>query len=294
MELVRRQLPVGEPLTELAAFAYDWAHCLCDPQAACVNYHRGWSIVRLIETGGALPAGQEFFGKALRDLARNNRVRVLISGAADTGLAALVLQQLRPHGIEPEMVLVDRCLTTLEQNRLFSRHAGFKLQTFHMDAADLDIPPVDGVVVHSFLGFCPPETRNRIVEMWARNLAPHGKILISSRLSDDEGTPHPGPDPEALAQRKARLMEGAVEFGYPSTRAASIADAAEALWRYRHANTHLGEAELLRLLAKAGLGVVQLDRDASGNNVSPMIMDSFARKKVRAELIAAHAARPTT
>lgn len=290
-----RSFPMNEPLAELAAFAFDWAHCLCDPQAACESYHRGWSIVRHVEAGGALPSGQEFFGRWLRGLARAGRVRILLSGAADTGLAAMVLQQLRPHGIEPEMVLVDRCLTTLEQNRLFARHAGFDLQTLQMDAADVEIPAVDAIVVHSFLGFFPPDTRHRIVEMWVRNLAPHGQVLISNRLSDGEGAIHPDPDPEALARRKASIQATAVALGYTSARAAGIADAAEALWRYRHAHSHLGEAELLRLLGRAGLAILQMDKDASGTNVSPLVMDSFARRKPRAELVVVHAApRPAT
>jgi hypothetical protein len=281
--------PVQEPLEELAAFAFDWAHCLCDPKAGCQSYHRAWSIVRHIEAKGALPAGGDFFGQALRGLARDGRIRVLLSGSADTGLAALVLQALRPHGIAPEMVLVDRCLTTLEQNRLFARHAGFDLQTCQMDARDLNIAPVDAILVHSFLGFFAPDARQGVVDMWARNLAPNGRVLISNRLSVGETAPRPAPDAAALAQRKAEIFANAQAMGYAVQRAAAIADAAGALWQIRIGNPQLGEVELLGLLAKAGLAVIQMEKDPSGKTVSPIIMQQDAKRRDRAEIIVAHA-----
>lgn len=282
--------PMDEPLAELAAFAFDWAHCLCDPQTGCLGYHRAWSIVRHIETGGALPAGQAFFGKALRGLARDGRIRVLLSGSADTGLAAMVLQELRPHGIEPQIVLVDRCLTTLEQNRLFARHAGLDLQTVQMDAADLRIAPVDAIIVHSFLGFFAPEARQAVVDMWARNLAPQGRVLISNRLSTGQTAPRPAADPVDLARRKDEIAANARAHGYPAPRAAAIAEAAEVLWQIRLGNPQLGEAELLQLLARAGLVVERMEKDPSGHTVSPIIMQSDARRRDRAEMVVAHAA----
>lgn len=278
---------MNEPLAELAAFAFDWAHCLCDPASGCQPYHRGWSIVRYIEAKGALPAGGVFFGAALRGLAHNGRLRILLSGSADTGLAAMVLHQLRPHGIEHELVLVDRCLTTLEQNRLYARHAGFDVQTIQMDAAQLDIAPVDAIIVHSFLHFFAPEARQAVVDMWARNLAPHGRVLISTRLSLDQPVPRPEPDPAALERRRAEIFGNAQALGYNVSLAAEIADAAAALWQIRLGNPQLGEAELLGLLAKAGLGVVQMQKDPSGQTVSPFIMQADAKRRDRAEIIVA-------
>lgn len=281
--------PTEEPLAELAAFAFDWAHCLCDPQDGCRDYHRAWSIVRQIETGGALPAGRSFFGKALRDLAQGGRIRILLSGSADTGLAAMVVKELRPHGIEPQIVLADRCLTTLEQNRLFARHAALDLQTVQMDAADLRIAPVDAIIVHSFLGFFAPSARQAVVDMWARNLAPQGRVLISNRLSTGQTTPRPAADPVDLARRKAEIAANAAAQGFPPSRAAAIAEAAERLWQIRIGNPQLGEAELLGLLTKAGLAVERMEKDPSGMTVSPIIMQTDARRRDRAEMVVAHA-----
>ncbi len=281
-------LPLHEPLAALAAFAFDWAHCLCDPESGCLSYHRAWSMVRHLEANGAFPAGGDFFGKALRGLARGNRIRILLSGSADTGLAALVLQALRPHGIVPEVVLVDRCLTTLEQNRLFARHAGFDLQTFQMDARELNIAPVDAIVAHSFLGLFAPGARQGVVDMWARNLAPTGRVLISNRLSVGPSAPRTAPDADALAQRKSEMFATAQAQGYSVARAASIAEAAEALWQIRLGYPQMTEDDLLEMLKNAGLAVVQMNKDSSGVSVSPLIMQTDAKRRHRAEIIAAH------
>lgn len=275
-----------EPLAELTDFSFNWAHCLCDPHMGCFEYHRGWSIVRHIEANGALPSGQAFFSKALRDLAYNVCIRVLLSGASDTGLVAMVLQGLRPPGIEPEMVLVDRCLTTIEQNHLFARHAGFSLQVFQMDAAALDVPPVDAIIVHSFLGFIALEPRQPVVDISARNLSTRGRVLISNRLSVDKGTPRPAADPAALTCGKAGIAAKALSKGYSPSGASAIADAAEALW---DGNPQLGETELLGSLERSGLAVVGIQKDSSGITVSSLVMDADAKRRDRAEMIVARA-----
>ena len=283
-------LSVQEPLAELAAFAFDWAHCLCDPQAGCKNYHRAWGIVRLIEGQGALPAGGAFFERALLSLALDGRIRILLSGAADTGLAALVVQALRQHDVEPQIVLVDRCATTLEQNRLFARHAKFDLQTYQMDARDLNIPPVDAILVHSFLGFFAPDARQAVVNMWARNLAPTGRILMSNRLSRDAAKLRPLPDAQALATRTESFLTKALSLGYTAARAKAMADAAQTLWQSRTNYPQLEENELLGLLDKAGLAVVHMERDPSGKSASPVFLAANGTGRDRVELTIAHSA----
>jgi hypothetical protein len=159
-----------------------------------------------------------------------------------------------------------------------------------MDATALRIAPVDAVIVHSFLGFFAPDARQAVVDMWARNLAPQGRVLISNRLSTGATAPRPPADPVDLARRKAGIAANALAQGYAPARATAIADAAETLWQIRIGNPQLGEAELLGLLAKAGLAVEKMEKDPSGKTVSPIIMQTDARRRDRAELVVAHAA----
>lgn len=41
-----------EPLEELAWFAFENADALCDPSIGCRDYHRFWSMVRLLDMDG--------------------------------------------------------------------------------------------------------------------------------------------------------------------------------------------------------------------------------------------------
>ncbi|HWS75504.1 MAG TPA: hypothetical protein VN324_10230 [Quisquiliibacterium sp.] len=84
-----------EPLDRLARFSWDWAPALCQPGHGCQDYHRSWSLVRLLELGGAMPAGVAFFQRELGALAKAGRRRVLVSGGADTGLMAVVVSAYR-------------------------------------------------------------------------------------------------------------------------------------------------------------------------------------------------------
>lgn len=285
---VTKTITPPEPLNALADFAFDWAETLCDPEIGCTRYHKAWSMVRLIEADAALPAGFDFFQRELSALASDGRIRILLSGAADTGLAAMVLSALRPLGIEPEITLVDRCRTTLEQNRLFAEYAGFSLTTLHQDAADVTIDPVDAVIVHSFLGFFAPEARQGVVNMWARNLAPAGRVLMSNRLTVGPVGVRPQPSPEDLAQRAAEFAKKLKQKDVGPVRAAAMTEAALELWRKGVGTPQLGEQELTDLLTAAGLSIIAIERDRSGKTVSPMVMKSDALRRFRAELSVGH------
>ena len=65
-----------EPLQSLSRFSFDWANTLCDPEHGCAPYHRMWSFIRLLESGGALPNGQTFFGNAINIYSQNGKVHI--------------------------------------------------------------------------------------------------------------------------------------------------------------------------------------------------------------------------
>ncbi|MBC7604047.1 MAG: hypothetical protein H7255_15480, partial [Ramlibacter sp.] len=144
-----------EPLDRLARFSWDWAPSLCNPAHGCLDYHRSWSLVRLLELGGALPAGLEFFTRELAEIARGPSRRVLVSGGADTGLAAMTIAAFRAEGCDPDLVFVDRCATTARQNALLAAHLGLAMEVQVRDAAEVCCDPVDAVVAHSFLHLLP-------------------------------------------------------------------------------------------------------------------------------------------
>jgi len=250
----RATVSVDEPLEMLARFAFDWADTLCR-STACANYHRGWSVVRAWTAGAGLPAGIIDFLPAMMRRARDGRIRVLLSGAADTGLAAALLACLRPVGIEPSIVLVDRCQTPLMQNNLFARHAGFPLETIEGLVADLTIAPVDVVLSHSFLGFVAPGERARTVAAWARNLRPGGAVLYSSPMIPNGEFRPSVSSPENLQEVTAEVIERVRAAGRADAEA--LARAAVGFWAWPVPHAQPCEDEVQDLFAGAGLVTVE-------------------------------------
>ena len=120
-----------EPLTELAVYSFQNAPQLCVEEHACCDYHRIWSLARLANPIGPNLAGWQFLHRQLAILTDTQpSPRVLISGAADTGLLSLVLAGLKDSHANAQIILVDRCATPVRQNeqlceKLVSMFRGF-------------------------------------------------------------------------------------------------------------------------------------------------------------------------
>lgn len=278
----------AEPLQELARFSFDFAPHFCDPAHGCTAYHRGWSTVRLVESGGKLPAGFEFFRQELLDLAAlrgSGRLRVMLSGAADTGQAAMVLQALRPEGIEPEFVIVDRCRTPLEQHGLFLRLRNVTAEYLQADAVEVTAAPVDAILAHSFIGFIPEPRREALFRNWNRLLASDGRVLLSERLLQP-GTDQRSPiSPEERTSRRGRLVVVLQAEGSSSREIQAIADAAEGLWDQSGRRVKMATDVFRSSLAAAGLRVLREVADLGLQNVSPVAPIASVEKYPRIEAV---------
>lgn len=215
-----------EPLDRLARFSWDWAPLLCDSEHGCCNYHRCWSSIRLFQKAGALPAGADFFYQHLSGLVKLGKKRVLISGAADTGLMALVYKVFMTLDAVPEIVLVDRCLTTVMQNRLLAGSLGLEADIWQTDVRALECDPVDAVIVHSFLGFFPEAARQQVIDAWGRVLNPGGKVLMSTMLAENDNVPYPPKDEASIVASKTQLLENAMRAGMTRKEAGQLGDIA--------------------------------------------------------------------
>lgn len=222
-----------EPLLQLARFSWDWAPLLCDPAQGCRDYHRCWSSVRLLQKGGALPAGSAFFQDELASLVAADRRRILISGSADTGLMAMVFTICKAMGAAPKIVLVDQCRTTVTQNRILADYLGLQADIRQGDIKTLDCPPVDAVIVHSFLGFFPRPERQQVIGAWGRLLRPGGKVLMSATLAQSEDVPYPARNETAIDASKPRLVDSAIEAGMAVTEAEQLGEIAVTMLKKR-------------------------------------------------------------
>lgn len=277
-----------EPLDRLARFSWDWAPALCQPGHGCQDYHRSWSLVRLLELGGAMPAGVAFFQRELGALANAGRRRVLVSGGADTGLMAVVVSAYREVGVDPEIVFADRCETTCTQNHLFARELGLEVEIRRCDITAIDCAPVDAIVAHSFLPFFEGPLRQQVVQAWARVMRPGGALLISNAIAEDEAQWAQVRDPEKIEARRRTLEQAAIRAGYDAPTAALMAATAARFWHSSRVRPPaLTEANLRAGLGLAGFDVRAFDARVRMPAEGPSAMVfSGADKRPRAEIVA--------
>src|SRR5215469_2395552 len=167
----------SEPLPELAVETFDVAARQC---ASCRDTHTLWPYIRLSRTS----IGAEREGSRLEPLLAEllpERPVILIAGAADTGLLALVA---RATSSDAEITVLDRCDTPLEMCRRLSARWGRLIATLHQDLRDLDIrDQFDLVLLHHTLQFVPAEHRMTVLLNLARALHPNGYLVHSFNVS---------------------------------------------------------------------------------------------------------------
>ena len=274
-----------EPLHELAHFAWEAAPRLCDASHQCQDYHRAWSLVRLLVGQGRLPAGVEFFERELARLMRHGARRVLVSGGADSGVAALVLQACRGVGVEPEIVFADRCATACELNRKLADALDARIEIVAGDIRALDIAPVDVVVAHTFLPFFEGDSRQQVLEAWARNGKVGAELLMSNVLKADEADWMGHKDDDAIRLRAEQLEQAALLVGHAPATAREIALTAGRLWRSVPTRPPgLTEANLRAGLERAGFGMISVECSERGAFDGPLSMAHQRFPRQRAEI----------
>lgn len=277
--------PYREPLDALARFAFDWAGRLCDPANGCASYHRMWTLVRLLETGGALPAGVPFFDRELPKLARDGQIRVVLSGCADTGLMTLAANAVAQAGLVPQITAIDRCATPLKQCRLWAAASGLGLTTHAGAIESFDGRGADAILVHSFLVFIPPEDRPALFAAWARILRIGGRVLMSQRLVPPGGTYRRLRPPEEIRARRDSLAAALDRHCPVSADRAEILDAAERLWVNALGGNGTWAEDIRSLAHGAGFEVTDIAEDASRTSGSPFAAKSSALSRARAEIV---------
>lgn len=258
-----------EPLAVLARLAFDHAAEWCRPDHGCASYHRAWSLVRLVDLEGELPVGHAFLARELPPLARHKALRVLIAGAADSGLAALVLSALQPFGIMPEILVVDRCETPLAQNRHLAEAVSVRIDTLQADVADLPPGDFDAVILHNVLFFVPPDRRQAFLAGAGRALRPGGRLLAVQRLQDGPARLLPAKPVSAADPALAARAQSAATDGFADGDAAAVAAALEAFRTHDSPRWTVPAEDLHAQLAVAGFGPVTIAPLEDGVAASP-------------------------
>ncbi len=280
----KRAAIVEEQLADLAWFAYEAAPTLCSDDAGCLQYHRFWSVVRLVELGGRMPRGLTFFAQGLSAAAqRDGKVRVLVAGAADTGVPALIVDAAHQAGLSPYVHVVDRCRTPLAQIARFAKQSGLDITTSQGDIADLGGGGFDAAVTHNVMGFNAATERRALLAAIGRALRPGG-LLLSIETISDMRPPRVAKDATLLAQRVVAKLQGAGDL--TDDRIAQIRDVAEAHFALNVSRLAYPERLLRDDLAAAGLLVKAIDYLRDDDATSPRSQPSTLATKDYAHIVA--------
>lgn len=285
---VESEIKLPEPLAQLARFAFDWAETLCKPKHECFSYHRLWSLVRLIEADGALPAGEIFFRRQVKACSRNGKIHALISGGADTGVMALAVESALKHGLDIRISAIDRCDTPLQQMRLYGNANRISVDTY---AISLDQIPralnVDIILCHSILSHISRKHYLAVFRAWNGALRPGGRVVMSQRLATNDDLSRERWTKQEVFMRRQRLSTKLDELNIPVVASSkeTVLDAAECFWKHNYRRSKVSKEDILSNAVRANLNVLQITPVSDSTNLSPFSFTNLNTQRLRHEII---------
>jgi SAM-dependent methyltransferase len=172
--------PYHEDLPRIAAEGFQLADRLC---RGCGQLHALWPYIRLARaTSAGLEDASSQLQAVLSGLFAAGRRHVLVAGAADTGLLALVARAGAGHPLD--IVVLDRCDTPLELCRRLAQSWSLPITTWHEDLDGLDRPGMfDIVLVYGTLHFIAPDRRAEVLARMRRALRADGRLVLRVNAS---------------------------------------------------------------------------------------------------------------
>ena len=163
-----------EDLPLLAAESFELSKSLC---RTCGQVHALWPYIRLARASTGVEPPSSYLQSLLTALIADGRRRLLVAGAADTGLLALVTRV--DAGRSADIVVLDRCETPLALCRRWAARVPHPIVTLHQDLRDLNEAQLfDLVLVHGTLHFIAAPERPDVLARLRRSLAPGGRLVL--------------------------------------------------------------------------------------------------------------------
>jgi SAM-dependent methyltransferase len=177
-----------EDLPRLAAESFDLSSRLC---RSCGDVHALGPYIRLARGRADVEPPSSPLQPRLTDLIALGRKKVLIAGAQDTGLLALVARA--GAELNPEIVVLDRCATPLEVCRRFARRWILPIETVQEDLTNLAMRECfDIILAHFTLQHIACDRRADVLVRLRKALRPSGRLLVlfhtSRRVETDFGS----------------------------------------------------------------------------------------------------------
>lgn len=260
-----RKAEFSEPLELSAPLALKMAPTTCriDPATGenCAWVHGIWQYLRILGLASTPQHHLEFYRDALASVTgAAGAPRILVSGAADYAMAALVLAAFAARNVRPEITVVDHCDTPLALNRWYAEHVSTNIETRRCDMLEFQSDTAfDAVCTHSFLVHFPPERRARLLSVWRQLLRPGGAVITVSRLRGESAGPSYGfsdrqaQELRAVVLRKAEAMRDRLDI-----EPMELARLAEVHARRRVGYPVRSSAEIRELFESAGFSVARL------------------------------------
>ena len=191
-----------EPLELSAPLAWILATQLCceDPakRESCSWHHGFWQYLRLMGLA-VTPADQaDFYRRAVHSVTYDTgKPRILISGTTDYSMLAHVMAIYRAQRIEPALVVLDICETSLFLNRWYAHRISADVECVRSDILDYTSDtPFDAVCTDSFLGQFSPDGRIRLLKKWWQLLRIGGRVVTVTRIRETADSAQIGFSPD--------------------------------------------------------------------------------------------------
>lgn len=177
----------------------------------CSWYHGAWQYLRLLDIVGSPEWHEEFF-TTVSNSTLNSGSSVLISGAADQTMLALLMSATEAHH-EINFDVVDSCMTPLILNDHYGSQMGVNVDTTQSDIRRLikKSNRYDLIITDEFLTRFQSSEKRDVVDQWASLLRPSGKVATTCRIADTNN----GSDEDELRSFTDRALSQAQEREVP-------------------------------------------------------------------------------
>ena len=194
---VPRVVEPAEELVDLAAYGFRVA---CETCLQCRDYHAVWGYERLARVkGNGFESERDILGILFRDYTPQ-RGRIMIAGAADAGLLALIAQEARYR--EPRITVVDRCVTPLSICRRFAASHDLKIATAQQDLASGPFTPSHTLALaHNVLLHMPVPQWSEFLRNTRLSLDRGGVLVLVQRVKASTPSANLRPPPAEYAER---------------------------------------------------------------------------------------------
>lgn len=274
----------AELLEQSAPLACSLADALCKTPNGndhCGALHAVWPDLRLLKLAAEPERHAAFYRESL---ARNalSAPRVLVSGCADWGMLAVVVDAYRNAPLA--VTTIDRCPTPLLLCTWYGGTVGIPVRTAVADALQFDeYDTFDVICTHSLLTYYARDGRERLVANWARLLRRGGAVVTVTRLAEQT------PSNEAIKGRAERFGELVVqrlaEFGID--RDPTVLRARAERFAAAQISHPVGsERDVRTLFETQGFDVVQLDVRQLDGSLGRDPVGGAARSGSYAEIVA--------